>query len=174
MSQFDLPASSSPFADACRRLLSTIAVPPTLAGVPVVIDPACTTPEFRTPGRPSEPLKLVPLVLVLVLVGGVPLLAVPKWVVNVTCGAAATTAFTEIVLTESCLQRGTCEETNPFLPHGTTKGDSLTRSALKGAGAASVVRLAYVPKSRWTRIGICGSYAAFNAYLTSRAWRRLP
>jgi len=114
------------------------------------------------------------LVVALLLVAA-PVNAAPaKWVVNLTCGAAAVTAFTEIVLTESCLQRGTCVETNPFLPHGTTKGASLTRAALKGAGAATVVRLAYVPNNRWTRVLACGSYAAFNAYLTSRAWRRLP
>ena len=100
--------------------------------------------------------------------------APPKWVVNLTCGAAATTAFTEIVLTESCLQRGTCVETNPFLPHGTDKGASLTRAALKGAGAATVVRLAYVPKNPWTRVLVCGTYTGFNVWLTSRAWRRLP
>ena len=63
MSQFDLPpwpAPQSPFTDACRRLHATIAVPPVVCGVPVVIDPTCHAPEFRTPGRPVELLKLVP------------------------------------------------------------------------------------------------------------------
>src|SRR5690606_33710024 len=95
----------------------------------------------------------------------------PRWLVNGVCGISGGLAFTEIVATERCIQRGTCREINFLMPKGTDAGHSLGRAALKGVSALTVVRIAYVYREEhpWLTLASCSAYASFNAYLTRRA-----
>src|SRR5690606_8941183 len=43
----------------------------------------------------------------------------PRWLINGVCGLSGGLAFTEIVGTERCVQRGSCREVNVIMPKGT-------------------------------------------------------
>jgi hypothetical protein len=97
-------------------------------------------------------------------------------VTNLTLAAGATLGFSEIVASEACIQRGTCYESNRFLPDGTTKGATLGRSLLKGAGtSAAILALMKLKKRspRWALVGSLG-LVAWNGYLTKRALDHFP
>jgi hypothetical protein len=113
------------------------------------------------------------VVLALLLLVAAPVVAQER-VTTITLAAGATLAFSEIVASEACIQRGTCYEANRFLPDGTGKGATLGRSLLKGAGtSAAVIALAKLRKShpRWALVGSLG-LVAWNGYLTKRALDR--
>lgn len=95
----------------------------------------------------------------------------PRWLVNGVCGLSGGLAFTEIVGTERCVQRGTCREVNIVMPKGDSAKSSMGRAGLKAASAFAVIRIAYVYREShpWLTLASCSAYASFNAYLTRRA-----
>lgn len=99
----------------------------------------------------------------------------PSKVTGGIIAVGASLGLFEIVMTESCLQQGSCSEANRFMPDGKGAGATAGRAALKAAGTTAMTVVLLKLRTKHPRLALVGSigFAGFNGWLAARGFDHL-